>query len=168
MAKIVSSASGPESLDPDDPRQSWATYIKDELELLGKTSYQPDEPRPIVERKEVVVTPNPKTKAQREANHQAQGLKAAVKRQEHAPAKLSKPKLSKWQMKARRKREREVRYSKKRPRIRHCVNALYIVIRWKRSLRKRTWKRGGNEIAFTREKVETANFVSRFLPVYGF
>ena len=86
MAKIVSSVSGPIPPDPNDPV-----------------------PRPIVERKEIVVTPNPKTKAQRQANHQAQGLEAAARRQEqnaHAPAKVSK-----WQKKARRKRERDLRYA---------------------------------------------------------
>jgi hypothetical protein len=87
MAKIVNSDSGPIPLDP------------------GERS-----PRPILERKEPTKTPNPKTKAQREGNAKARRLAAAEARQEHAPAKLSKPKLSKWQMKARRKRKREVRY----------------------------------------------------------
>jgi hypothetical protein len=69
MAKIVSSASGPIPPDPGDPA-----------------------PRPILERKEVVVTPNPKTKAQREGNAKAQRLADAVMREEqnaHAPSKLT-------------------------------------------------------------------------------
>jgi hypothetical protein len=85
MAKIVNSASGP---IPPGP-----------LDLA---------PRAIDGRKELLVTPNPKTKAQRQANTKAQRLIAATKRQEenaYVPAKLSK-----WQKKARRKRERELRY----------------------------------------------------------
>jgi hypothetical protein len=86
MAKIVKICSGPEPPDPNDPP-----------------------PRPIDGRKEPVVTPNPKTKTHRQGNTKAERIAAAAKRQEanaHAPAKLSK-----WQKKARRKREREVRYT---------------------------------------------------------
>jgi len=86
MAKIIQYSSGPRLPDPGE-----------------------EAPLPIVERKEVVVTPNPKTKAQRQANAQARGLAAAEARQEqnaHAPAKLSK-----GQKKARRKRERQIRYT---------------------------------------------------------
>jgi hypothetical protein len=82
MAKIISSASGPIPPDPNDPV-----------------------PRPIVECKEVTKTPNPKTKAQRQANHQAQGLEAAARRQEqnaHAPSKLTPTQKTR-----RRKRKRD-------------------------------------------------------------
>ena len=69
MARIVKSGCGPTPPDPNDPV-----------------------PRPIDGRKEVTITSNPKTKAQRQANHQAQGLEAAVRRQKqnaHAPSKLT-------------------------------------------------------------------------------
>jgi MinD-like ATPase involved in chromosome partitioning or flagellar assembly len=74
----------------------------------GPIPPDPDDPRAIDGHKEVVVTPNPKNKAQRQANKKAQRLIAATKRQEanaHAPAKLSK-----WQEKSRRKRKRELYY----------------------------------------------------------
>jgi hypothetical protein len=89
MAKIVNCGSGPIPLDPNDS------------------------PRPIVGRKEVVVTPNPNTKAQRQANTKARRLAAAEARQEqnaHAPAKLSK-----GQKKARRKHKRELYYKAEQP-----------------------------------------------------
>jgi hypothetical protein len=83
MAKLVNYSSGPISPDPNQP--------------------------PAIDgHKEVIVTPNPKTKAQRQGNTKAQGLIAATKRQEqNAQASV---KLSKWQKKARRKRKRELRY----------------------------------------------------------
>jgi hypothetical protein len=54
MAKIIRSKSGPIPPDPNDPA-----------------------PRPLDGRKEVVVTPNPRTKAQRQANAKAKRLEAA-------------------------------------------------------------------------------------------
>jgi hypothetical protein len=84
MAKIIYSESGPVPPGPDDPA------------------------RPIVEHKEVVVTPNPRTRTQRQGNTKAERAAAGVRRQEenaHRPAKLSK-----GQKKARRKRERDRRY----------------------------------------------------------
>jgi hypothetical protein len=83
MAKIVNSGSSP---IPSDPNQ----------------------PPAIDGRKEVMVTPEPKTKAQRQVNTKAQGLIAATKRQEQNARASAK--LSKWQKKARRKRKRELRY----------------------------------------------------------
>jgi hypothetical protein len=74
----------------------------------GPISPDPNQPPAITGRKEVVVTPEPKTKAQRQANAKAQRLVAATKRQEenaHASVKLSK-----WQKKARRKRIRDIHY----------------------------------------------------------
>jgi hypothetical protein len=83
MAKIINSGSGP--IPPD-----------------------PNQPPAIDRRKEVVVTPNPKTKAQREANAKAQGLKAAAGQQEqnaYAPSKLTPT-----QKTARRKGKRDHKY----------------------------------------------------------
>ena len=85
MAKIVNSVSGPIPPDPNHPV-----------------------PRPIDGRKEVSVTPNPKTKAQRQANEQAAGLTAAQTQQQQNA--YQRPKLSKSQKKAQRKREREIHY----------------------------------------------------------
>ena len=77
MAKIINAGSG---LIPPDP----------------------DEPAPIARptRKEVVVTPNPKTKAQRKANDKAKRLQAALERQQAG----GHEKISKSQAKAQRRR----------------------------------------------------------------
>lgn len=85
MAKIINSASGPIPPDPNEPI-----------------------PKARPARKEVVVTPDPKTKAQRRANKKAVGLAEAAKRQEknaYVPHKLRK-----GQKKARRKRIRDIHF----------------------------------------------------------
>jgi hypothetical protein len=85
MAKVVNFGSGPIPSDPGDPA-----------------------PRPIVERKEPTVTPNPKTKAQREGNTKAQRLADAARLQEqnaHAPSKLTPTQKTR-----RRKRKRDEYY----------------------------------------------------------
>jgi hypothetical protein len=83
MAKLVNYSSGPISPDPNQP--------------------------PAIDgHKEVIVTPNPKTKAQRQGNTNAQGLKAAAGQQEqnaYAPSKLTRT-----QKTARRKQKRDHKY----------------------------------------------------------
>jgi hypothetical protein len=85
MDKIVCSESGP---IPEDPVKSPAVSPPEGIE--------------------VTVTPDPKTKAQRQANDKASGLTAAQAQQQQNA--YQRPKLSKWQKKAQRKREREAHY----------------------------------------------------------
>jgi hypothetical protein len=78
MAKIISSASGP--IPPD-----------------------PNQPRAVDGRKEPVITPEPKTKAQRQANAKARRIQAAYERQ------LSQaPRNDKSRKKAQRRRSRKL------------------------------------------------------------
>jgi hypothetical protein len=85
MPKIIRAQSGPEPLDPDT---------------------QPTVRPP--NKVEIVITPEPKTTAQRRANAKAKRLGAAYERQEQNT--FASRKLSKWQKKARRKGIRDAYY----------------------------------------------------------
>jgi hypothetical protein len=85
MPTIISSGSGPISPDPDS-----------------------SSPQPAVQHKEVIVTPNPTTTAQKRDNAQAERVEAAYQRQPRNAYPSSKP--SKGKKKARRKLKRDARY----------------------------------------------------------